>query len=487
VLNGSLSFYTIHGALDWLPAWLGQYYAGVANHFLPTMFIYDLLDAVAGLLFYLVIAAQLKSDARYISLVLLAVATLASYLVGYRDVFLLASLWIFFRLQRPFVSAIYSHLSVLILGVILAANVIWSFDRGFAGLAALGVACILGGLEDRRYLAVLGVFLCSMLILSVTGFWSITHHVENFRFLIATSSLWSLGYSEFDPAYLTLITILPNGVALYVLGRKLYGSWSENKLESANLLLLLVLTGIMFKIGINRADAFHVVMAFWMPILTYVYMTRNIASTSQPIATPLPVLILPLFAIVLYAGKYPLFILLAIPPIFYFLELKRSSLSTHALDHRALFLTLLIAVMLVKVIKVNSHSDRGEYSWLKGLANPPVNELLVEKEMRWIASELISAKSNCVFDLSNSGLINGVTGLPACTKYTYPAYATETYEADMKNQLQGRSPSVVIFSADPDYNNMQIRFPDLKQYLVDTYPFEKCNYGYCLRYLHQPS
>jgi hypothetical protein len=408
-------------------------------------------------------------------------------MVGYRDVFLLAALWIFFRLQRPFASAIYSHLSVLALGMILAANVIWSFDRGFAGLAAIGAACVLGGLVDRRYLAVLGSFLCSMLILSVSGVWSIAHHVENFRFLVATSSLWSLGYSEFDPAYLTLITLLPNTVVLYVLGKKLYGSLSENKLESANLLLLLVLTGIMFKIGINRADAFHVVMAFWMPILTYVYMTRNNASTSKPVAVPFPAMFLPLFAILLYAGRYPLFILLAIPPVFYFLELNRPSMSARLSDHRALFFTLLIAVILVKAIKVNAHSDRGEYAWLKGLVNPPVNELLVDKEMRWISSELIVAKSNCVFDLSNSGVINGVTGLPSCTKYTYPAYATEAFEADMKKQLQSRLPSVVIFSADPVYNNMQIRFPDLKQYLVVTYPFERCNYGYCLRYIHQPS
>ena len=83
-----------------------------------------------------------------------------------------------------------------------------------------------------------------------------------------------------------------------------------------------------------------------------------------------------------------------------------------------------------------------------------------------------------------------MTGLPSCTKYIYPVYASQRYELDMIQQLQKRNPPVVVYSSTHwafqiDGRSMHDRFPELKKYLLKTYQYEKCDFGYCLRYLNQ--
>jgi len=60
----------------------------------------------------------------------------------------------------------------------------------------------------------------------------------------------------------------------------------------------------------------------------------------------------------------------------------------------------------------------------------------------------------------------------------------------MIQQLQKRNPPVVVYSSTHwafqiDGRSMHDRFPELKKYLLKTYQYEKCDFGYCLRYLNQ--
>ncbi|MFC6477947.1 hypothetical protein ACFQDN_17645 [Pseudomonas asuensis] len=127
------------------------------------------------------------------------------------------------------------------------------------------------------------------------------------------------------------------------------------------------------------------------------------------------------------------------------------------------------------------------YKWLPHMASPPQNDLLVSEGARWAASQIKESGSQCVFDLSNNGIINGVTGLPACTKYIYPVYATRVYEQDMISDLKKSDPSVVVYSTTFwSFNindiSMHDKFPELKKYLDEKYPYEKCESEYCLRF-----
>src|SRR5207344_3504256 len=68
-----------------------------------------------------------------------------------------------------------------------------------------------------------------------------------------------------------------NGLAVYHLGRQFHQVIRTSWKETASLLLLIVLDGLMFKIAINRADAPHVVMALWMPVLAFLYLRGEYA------------------------------------------------------------------------------------------------------------------------------------------------------------------------------------------------------------------
>lgn len=488
ILSGKLNFFTIHGAMDWLPAWLAQCATDTESHFLLTMFIYHSLSAVSGLLLYMIVAQNIKLGDRYFFIVLLATVTLATYVVGYRDVFLLASIWLFIYQKNVNQQAIKSHFIAAMLGATVAINVAWSFDRGIAGIAGIGFTCLILGMFEKQFLVTIVSSALTLYFLFYIGI--LPHnYFDNVRFLLDTASQWSLGYSTPEPIILTFIVLVPNVVALYVLGNKLRKMIIVNRKEAAYLLMLFILTIFMFKIGTGRADPVHIDMSLWMPLLSFLYLSKDYLSLNKTIPVSNFILVPPTLTVLIYSGNYPLFILSVIPPILYFIEARNPALGARLASNRIAFLILLMTIVVAKVVKVDSHVQHGEYSWLSGLFNPPRNELLVDHQVGWVASELLNVHSNCVFDLTNSGVINGIAGLPSCTKFAYPIYATQQYEGDMLQQLEQAQPPAVVSSFSPLSpwdNELDRRFPRLRAYLIKTYPFSKCNFGYCLRYIHRP-
>lgn len=485
VLIGGIDFFTIHGALDWMPAWLAQYMVGTDRHLLLTMFIYHALCVLAGLLLYMIVARHIKPGEKYALSILLATVVLAPYMVSYRDIVLLAAIWLFLQQQSLIESKCKSLSASIVLGLVLAGNVIWSFDRGIAGLAGIGLALLISGIFERRSLLTIGSLLAGMTMLYQLGLLR-GNYWENLVFLLNTSSQWSSSFLDMEPALLTLVALLPNILALYLLGKEMGRSFDTNRQEAANAFMLFVLTLCMFKIGTNRADPVHIDMALWVPLLSFIYLSKKINSLDKTLSVQMWILAPPMLVILLYSGVYPLFILPLIPPMLYFLEARNPALGARLANNRTAFLWLLAIVVIAKSVKVSSYFSHGEYAWMSGLFNPPGNALVVDQSINWVSEEILGAHSICVFDLSNSGVINGITGLPSCTQYTYPTYATDQYEADMLLQLQQSSPAVVVISSSSWGKRMNHHFPKLEEYLIKAYPFEKCAYGYCLRYLHQP-
>ena len=424
VLLGEMKFFTIHGALDWLPAWCAQLFVGTERHFLITMALYAALNLIACFLLYLIIALFAEAHRKYGAFILLVSSVTAIYLVSYRDLFLLLSIFLFFLHQRPSQQDLQTRLLEVFLGIALAVGMFWSFDRGAAGIGAIGGACLILFATEQRHSITVISFILFISILSWIGFFSFTDYIDNFNFLLSTSSQWSYGFKKLA-LLMALVVVIFNTIAGYYLVKSFFRSYRDDWREVANHYLIFVLCLIMLKIGINRADLTHVVMAVWMPILAYLYnFDKNFPHLFTKFSGSQG-------AILIFT-----FVLISINGFFFTLNLIH-----------------------------------GRYHWIAKISAPPRNGLLVDESIQWVSAEILKAGSNCVFDLSNNGVINGVTGLPACTKYTYPVYATQGYEADMIQQLQKRSPPVVVYSSthwafEIDGKSMYDRFPELKNYLV---------------------
>lgn len=491
VLVGEMGFLTIHGALDWLPAWVAQLFVGTERHFLLTMVLYATLNLIACFLFYLIIALFAGAHRKYGAFILLVSSVMAIYLVTDRDVFFLLSIFLFFLHQRPSQSELQARLLEVSLGIALAMGIFWSFDRGVAGIAGIGGACLILFAAERRHSITVISFVLFISILSWIGFFSFSDYLDNFKFLLSTSSQWSYGFKT-GPILMTLAAAICNGMAGYYLVKYFFRSFGTDWRETANLYLLLVLSLLMFKIGINRADILHIGMALWVPALAFLHL--RIKQQARPSFFWSALLTMSMCGLLLFAvkgGAY-LFGICVLIPALYIIGEKCPRLSAK-LEHSR-WAVLIFAFVLISTNGAffTLKHIHGRYQWLAQITNPPRNGLVVDESIQWVSAEILKEGAHCVFDLSNNGVINGVTGLPACTRYTYPVYATQRYEADMIQQLQQRNPPVVVFFSthwafDIDGKSMHDRFPELKNYLVKTYPYEKCSFGYCLRYVNQPS
>jgi hypothetical protein len=105
----------------------------------------------------------------------------------------------------------------------------------------------------------------------------------------------------------------------------------------------------------------------------------------------------------------------------------------------------------------------------------------------WSSETIVESGADCVFDLSNTGLINAVANLPACSQFTYPVYAGLQNEGKLITDLTRADPPVIVYRSDfwsyaIDGRNMAERFPALDAEIIKLYPREVCKYDYCLRF-----
>lgn len=475
--------FTIHGALDYLPVWIATHFSGPDNNFLYTQVAYALCNLGAAWLFYLIASLFIERGARYELLTLVAVAVVASQLVGYRDLCLLLSIYLFLLCLRANRSSDF-FVKATLLGIAAAFNMFWSYDRGITGFGAIGLGVLLASFYDRRFIYAMAIFVGTFLVLSLmTEVFSLSDYLRNFDFLLSTSSQWTYHSPRFiiQSALLTVPTVL----AYYALFKALpkpfhFGS----AFAIAGMLAVLML--VLYKIATNRADFIHVPMGMWAPLLSFLFAYDQLRKTGRKqefvlLKKPVAVAVVGSMLLLGLIGKNPM------PFFAVLLGLVLINSNRKPLGYVALVgLSGLLAAFTLYKSPVPNVLVNG-YKWLPNMASPPENSLLVSDGARWAASQIKGSGSQCVFDLSNNGIINGVTGLPACTKYIYPVYATRVYEQDMISDLKKSDPSVVVYSTTFwSFNindiSMHDKFPELKKYLDEKYPYEKCESEFCLRF-----
>lgn len=476
---------SIHGAVDVVPALLARLGWGDSHYFLPTVALYAVLNILAAALL-LLIADALSRQRPFHGFLWFALALAAPFFVGYRDVLLLAALSVFLLVQgRAWRLPAATGLR-LVLGALMALGMFWSFDRGIAGVFALGPPLLMLACKRRLELCVaLGfVLTVAALELQVEGF-SLVAYLDNFRVLLATSGQWSYGWRP-DALVLSLFAA---SISLGAIALALRSTWRErNSLERLGLRgALLLLTIITLKIGLNRADVEHIYSALWAPLCLILSLPR------KDLAIGRGVLLVPILIGVAAALSF----IYHSPGFFLIACLTAYAVTPHHTprDLRLSHLTLMILIGLSAAALLYSggkHLREGRYQWLAHLGTPPDNASAVTSGAGWAAARLQERQIDCVFDLSNNGVINGLINRPSCTRFTYPVYASAAYEPELIEAVSTAAPAVIVYSSTfPSYRidgrDMRERFPRLDAFLLAHYPDEICDLGYCVRYRQDPN
>ncbi len=471
---------TIHGALDFLPALLARAIWGDGYYFIPTEALYRLFSFFAWLLL-LGLAAEFSRGRVSRLAFLLAVAVVAPLLVGYRDLLLLLSVYLLALNLRSSGLPVRRWALKAALGISVGLGLFWSYDRGIAGAVSLGVAVLLFAWRDRSYLVALGAFVSSVLLLGmVHDAFTLGHYVQNVLVLVQTSSQWRYGLQS-GPVMITAFGVALNLFALAVfLGRGAVANDLRARLPIVVGYTLLAL--LMLRIGTNRADLQHVYWACWMPMLLANSCPGKATVSGRLVLIAAAMLLLLAVGLGVHLGHQVLAFITAgvvLPSV----EGRRW---LRVVSGRVLFVGWVsLSVLSVALDGLKSLRD-GEYFWLASLQAPPENSASTDDAMRWIADRLRESQADCVFDLSNNGVINGLTGLPSCSRFVYPVYAGKMHETELIKAVQAALPPVIVYSSTYksyaiDGKTMQERFPRLDEYLRNGYRQEECAYGYCLR------
>jgi hypothetical protein len=473
---------TIHGALDFIPALIAEHQWGGDSYFLPTFAIYKALHFLAAT-FIVLIAYELTKTKPYQWLLLLAVAAAAPLLVGYRDLVLLISIYLFFQINKDNLGLGARLLLQTLFGAMVAFGIFWSYDRGIAGSLSLGAAVSALLLKNRWHALSLMTFIATIACLSLSfRAFSAQNYWDDLSTLMATSGQWSYGWIEM-PVVLTVFAGVINIMAISLLVANGTGSaYLASKLPV--LLLFSCLSIIMLKIGINRADIQHIYWTLWAPMLISLYLYGEQIAINMMARIFLVVILFAAVALTLALTSYGLVL---VASILVFTTISIEYTDVGKLGSMGFGLVVVGCLGLVSYIGVTGVTN-GQYTWIKNIAAPPSNRLSTTEGVVWAADRLKEHGVNCIFDLSNNGVINGVARLPSCSRFTYPVYAGSQHESNLIADFQKALPPAIVYSStDRAYNidgrNMKDRFPNLDKFILKQYTKEECSFGYCLRYI----
>jgi hypothetical protein len=479
--DSTLNFHPliIHGALDFLPALAAKRIFGPESYFLPTYAIYKILNFIAAA--YLVLIAYQLTKYKNNQFFLITLTFIAApFLVGYRDLFLLIALHLFLCILDARFRANQSILLHILFGFIVGLGLFWSYDRGIAGAISLGMATISLLPNHRQPIISLASFVGIVFGMGLFfDAFSFESYLSNIFTLMQTSGKWSYGLQRV-PALLTLFVSILNFYLLFILLNE-----SFKAVKFSNSLPILICLGLlslfMLKIGVNRADLQHIYMSLLIPLLISLYLHDKATSVSR-LSTLFIFFSFSLgLLLTIFAKSYPSLIVSTVT-VFTLTKYRNEILKkfTKALSG------LLIFVCLGFIAAAFFKSD-GQYNWLKSLSTLPSNRSSSTEGVIWASDRLKERSVECVFDLSNNGIINGLLHLPSCSRFTYPIYAGPQHEDILIFDLSNALPAAIVYSStfwsyNIDGQDMKIRFPKLDEFIMKKYTNEVCNHGYCIRH-----
>jgi hypothetical protein len=480
--DSNIPFYplTIHGALDFIPGILAENYWGANHYFLPTFGIYKFLSFFASV-FLVLNAYELTRGKAHQGLLLIAVSAVAPLFVGYRDVVLLISLYIFFKLIDVKARRDLEIIKQITFGSIVAFGIFWSFDRGIAGAVSFGSAVLVLLVRSRLYFfSILSFFSVIVSLGLIFEIFSFENYFRNLFFLIKTSSQWSYGWRK-GPVFLTLLAIVLNLAVIYILVRE--SSKAKLLTERFPIVLCFALLSLfMLKMGINRADIQHIYFSCWIPVLVLFFLYEKEFTIREIDIFLYGILICTVILMILFKSSG----LAMVAGIFLLTVFRPKGEFLKKFTIRSFVFLIVVCLGFPVYVSVKAFSG-GHYNWVKSFYTPVSNRLSATDGVVWASDRLQAQSVQCVFDMSNNGVINGLIRRPSCSRFTYPIYANSEYESILISDLRSASPKAIVYSStywsySIDGKDMRVRFPDLDKFILKNYPKEDCNHGYCVRY-----
>jgi hypothetical protein len=164
--NDNGPYLSVHGALDYLPAWLAFILVGQQYYVHTTHLFYILLKLFSCILFLLVLNGFFKDR-----LSLICCAFIAPFIVNYRDFSLILLVLIYFETKNRSLGSFNHYIGQILVGILSIFNLFYSTNRGIAGFAAIGAAILIDTYYDKRnFVAIISFILGLAFINKVISF-----------------------------------------------------------------------------------------------------------------------------------------------------------------------------------------------------------------------------------------------------------------------------------------------------------------------------
>ena len=260
-----------------------------------------MIPAIAAGILLLLLTRILRDKVTWPTIIFLSIAAIgAPAFVGIRDLFLIATCWVLyeFMTQRQ---SIRSKKLIVFLVILSSFGVVWSFDRGIAGLVTVLTTLLSAAYFEKKaiYLKASGlVVLGSILIVLIAQSSGTIDYFNDVLFLAKTSSQWRYHLSlDLIKNSLLVIIFVASTIAATIRANS-----SKNRSYYYPYWLGITACALMMlRISINRADVGHLFIAMWAPLILTAYWFSTIKESSSK---PSPALIVAVFSTVAYFSLY---------------------------------------------------------------------------------------------------------------------------------------------------------------------------------------
>ena len=491
---------TIHGGKDILPAMAARLIFGDELYVgaMPLVYQFGITLPAALLLIY---TMWRMAPSAQMAMFLIPVAAWLSVAVNYRDAGIILLLAAYFgllaRADRP---------TVLRLALFSAAatfSILYSMNRGAVTIVSVTAITVWLGYADRRYLTIIPM-VGAMWI--AAGLWhplfTPSHVIKNILFLVETSHIHRFHVGEFEEPWLhtwTKAFLLVTGLAALGLNIVRYRAGPRNRRDVASLILLACLMAGYFELSTDRRFEWYFPFGTLMLFPTLAHWWSLKARQETPVTRTEAFL----FAIVIVAAFGTLRVIFLFDTWFWYewtvltcgllvfavmgiLDVRERSVTLRA---GALALAG-FGMLVILTPTVNAFSNALRNGKIAEVLDPAgIVEVSTnpDEHLTWVVDAIKDADPACLFDASNSGLINAYTQLPTCTRFSMLFYAIDRHEDEMIAALKKADPPIIVYWSahwwtTQDMFPISDRFERLDQVMTELYPVEVCSEIFCVRY-----
>lgn len=485
---------TIHGAWDFLPALALRWLAGEDKYYYPTIyFVQAILPALAGAVFLLLLYKLLRGREGWAATVFLGVVAVSTpSIIGIRDLFLLATIYCLRELLLSESKALQLQ-SLLLLMMTSSVGLVWSFDRGIAGLITVIVALVSAAYLGKKstYIHACAWILAAAFAVLVLGRVSGTiDYLYNVDLLAKTSSQWRYPLSLSTGANMVMAILFVCSIIVATAQRN---ASSSAALYYPFWLGCACCSLILLRFGINRADILHIYWTMWAPLILLAHSSSFQKKWAQK---PSVIVVFVLAIMIASMAAYYIYIngTLLVAGLVLAVCLLWADAHSISFKVRAALASLSIWLLILSTLDMTRSVFAASEGVLKGTVITPVEYFatgipyarFADPDNAWAARMIKESGSKCLLDMTNSGIINAGVDLPTCLQVSYPVYATSRFEDQLLKQAQGMDAQAIVYSTTNwqyaiDGKSMRQRLPRLDAFLRQRYPVEECHGRYCIR------